>query len=240
MSLNLLWTELLDKKQRPPGLKFPLEKKLKEGRGSKSRAGFGNSCSASMQGLYGAAHGPPWQQHRPPAERKDVRWQSWRGSVQQAAAGQLTCREKRRLIEERGGKQRRSYLQSKFNMKSNWNYNKTHLTVNSGSKEWAHMQDTWILPNKENKTRFCCALQLLQSDKRNQKYVQNSKYTKSSIKSWTRCLFLTCTKAAIRINQDAATSVAVNTSTRPQVRLAENLLEFRELAIDYRKYIFSL
>lgn len=151
MSLNLLWTELLDKKQRPPGLKFPLEKKLKEGRGSKSRAGFGNSCSASMQGLYGAAHGPPWQQHRPPAERKDVRWQSWRGSVQQAAAGQLTCREKRRLIEERGGKQRTSYLQSKFNMKSNWNYNKTHLTVNSGSKEWAHMQDTWILPNKENR-----------------------------------------------------------------------------------------
>lgn len=27
----------------------------------------------------------------PPAARKDVRWQSWRGSVQQAAGGQLTC-----------------------------------------------------------------------------------------------------------------------------------------------------
>lgn len=95
MSPNLLWmiwtTELLHQHKRPPRLKFPLGPYLKDGRGSKSRAGFGNSCSASMRGLHGAAHGPPWQRQRPPAARKDVRRQSWRGSVQQAAGGQLTC-----------------------------------------------------------------------------------------------------------------------------------------------------
>lgn len=89
--LRMIWTtELLHQHKRPPRLKFPLGPYLKDGRGSKSRAGFGNSCSASMRGLHGAAHGPPWQRHRPPAARKDVRWQSWRDSVQQAAGGQLT------------------------------------------------------------------------------------------------------------------------------------------------------
>lgn len=197
-----------------------------------------------MQGPYGAVHGPPWQQHRPPAERKDVRWQSWRGSVQQAAAGQLTCREGEDWWRSEGESKEdhicRGNSQIQHEEQLKWQYKtfKDQLWQEGMGSYAGHLNIT----KKQNTLQvlLCTAAPSCKVTKETRNMCKTANIQKSSVKSKTRCLFLTCTKAAIRTNRDAATSVAVNTSTRPQVRLAENLLEFRELAIDYRKYIFSL
>lgn len=135
-----------------------------------------------MQGLHGAAHGPPWrQQHRPPAERKDVRWQSWRGCVQQAAAAAAGRAEDGW---RRRGKQRTSELQRKF-PNSTWRATETtRLPVNSGRNELRIPDYDQPPPRKQSLGSAVPA-----APARWQKKLEicaNSKYTESSIKSWTR------------------------------------------------------
>ena len=72
-------TKLLDSHDGPPGQKCPRGRCVLKGRGSKSRAGFGNSCTASMQGPVCGSSGSTVA-GASPLSAKMCRDKSWRSS----------------------------------------------------------------------------------------------------------------------------------------------------------------
>lgn len=87
LHISLIMERLIIRRpQRTPGSGVSCGTVTKKGRGSKSRAGFGNSCSASMQRTVWGRQGPLWQE--PP-----TRWEQRCAvtKLKERGEGGVTC-----------------------------------------------------------------------------------------------------------------------------------------------------